>query len=354
MSKKTSSGIKLKKFYGSKYNEKPGDYPFTHGIYPEMYLNKKWTMRQYAGFSTAKESNKRYKYLLKQGVSGLSVAFDLPTQTGYDSDHSLAVGEIGKVGVPISTIEDMKKIVDKAIPEKAIDERDEYYEENNETNNLNEPSIFEDDSEIIDDETYDNILGQPSEDRSDKSTLVQSKISPQKFYTVQITSGKDLNAAESLVLEAKLKGIDSYIQKGYVDKSGLLWYRVRSGKYQSIDDAQSASIQINEIMNTNSWVDNFLSNELTKEELIPSISGSIESLPLFNVIDPWMKENIINYSSIKYIKWYDPYIRGTFHLQRVQFSILSNQQELIIDEREFKFWDGKLYSVFDNQGRQLQ
>ena len=253
-----------------------------------------------------------------------------------------------------ATIEDMKKIVDKAIPEKAIDERDEYYEENNETNNLNEPSIFEDDSEIIDDETYDNISGQPGEDRSDKSTLVQSKTSPQKFYTVQITSGKDLNAAESLVRIAKSKGIDSYIQKGYVDKSGLLWYRVRSGKYQSINDAQSASIQINEIMNTNSWVDNFLSNELTKEELIPSISGSIESLPLFNVIDPWMKENIINYSSIKYIKWYDPYIRGTFHLQRVQFSILSNQKELIIDEREFKFWDGKLYSVFDNQGRQLQ
>ena len=253
-----------------------------------------------------------------------------------------------------ATIEDMKKIVDKAIPEKAIDERDEYYEENNETNNLNEPSIFEDDSEIIDDETYDNISGQPGEDGFGKNTLVQSKTSPQKFYTVQITSGKDLDAAESLVSVAKSKGIDSYIQKGYVDKSGLLWYRVRSGKYQSIDDAQSASIQINEIMNTNSWVDNFLSNELTKEELIPSISGSIESLPLFNVIDPWMKENIINYSSIKYIKWYDPYIRGTFHLQRVQFSILSNQQELIIDEREFKFWDGKLYSVFDNQGRQLQ
>ena len=178
-----------------------------------------------------------------------------------------------------ATIEDMKKIVDKAIPEKAIDERDEYYEENNETNNLNEPSIFEDDSEIIDDETYDNISGQPGEDGFGKNTLVQSKTSPQKFYTVQITSGKDLDAAESLVRIAKSKGIDSYIQKGYVDKSGLLWYRVRSGKYQSIDDAQSASIQINEIMNTNSWVDNFLSNELTKEELIPSIRGSIESLP---------------------------------------------------------------------------
>ena len=67
-----------------------------------------------------------------------------------------------------------------------------------------------------------------------------------------------------------------------------------------------------------------------------------------------MKENIINYNSIKYIKWYDPYIRGTFHLQRVRFSIMNNQQELVIDEREFKFWDSKLYSVFDNRGIQLQ
>jgi len=67
-----------------------------------------------------------------------------------------------------------------------------------------------------------------------------------------------------------------------------------------------------------------------------------------------MKENIINYNSIKYIKWYDPYIRGNFHLQRVRFSIISNQKELLIDEREFKFWDGKLYSVFDIKGTQLQ
>ena len=103
--KKTISQIPLKKFYG---NNKPGEYPFTSGIYPEMYTKKLWTMRQYAGFSSAEKSNKRYQYLLKEGVTGLSIAFDLPTQTGYDSDHELATGEIGKVGVPICTIEDMR------------------------------------------------------------------------------------------------------------------------------------------------------------------------------------------------------------------------------------------------------
>ena len=80
-----------------------------------MYIDKKWTMRQYAGFSSAEESNKRYQFLLKEGVTGLSVAFDLPTQTGYDSDHSLAIGEVGKVGVPISTIDDMRILL-KDIP----------------------------------------------------------------------------------------------------------------------------------------------------------------------------------------------------------------------------------------------
>tara|TARA_B100002052_G_scaffold209754_1_gene191844 strand:+ start:4428 stop:5963 length:1536 start_codon:yes stop_codon:yes gene_type:complete len=103
--KKTISEIPLKKFYG---NNKPGEYPFTSGIYPEMYTKKLWTMRQYAGFSSAEKSNKRYQYLLKEGVTGLSIAFDLPTQTGYDSNHELATGEIGKVGVPICTIEDMR------------------------------------------------------------------------------------------------------------------------------------------------------------------------------------------------------------------------------------------------------
>jgi methylmalonyl-CoA mutase N-terminal domain/subunit len=93
-------------------NEKPGEAPFTRGIQPDMYRGKLWTMRQYAGFSTAEESNKRYHYLLSQGVSGLSVAFDLPTQIGYDSDHPLAEGEVGKVGVAIDSIEDMQLLFD--------------------------------------------------------------------------------------------------------------------------------------------------------------------------------------------------------------------------------------------------
>ena len=88
----------------------PGEFPFTRGIQPDMYRGKLWTMRQYAGFSTAEESNKRYHYLLSQGVNGLSVAFDLPTQIGYDSDHELAEGEVGKVGVAIDSIDDMQAL----------------------------------------------------------------------------------------------------------------------------------------------------------------------------------------------------------------------------------------------------
>ena len=88
----------------------PGTFPFTRGIQPDMYRGRLWTMRQYAGFSTAQESNKRYHYLLSQGVSGLSVAFDLPTQIGYDSDHALAEGEVGKVGVSINSLEDMEAL----------------------------------------------------------------------------------------------------------------------------------------------------------------------------------------------------------------------------------------------------
>jgi methylmalonyl-CoA mutase, N-terminal domain len=85
----------------------PGDFPFTRGIQPTMYRGRLWTMRQYAGFATAEESNQRYRYLLAHGVSGLSVAFDLPTQMGYDSDHPLAAGEVGRVGVAIDSIEDL-------------------------------------------------------------------------------------------------------------------------------------------------------------------------------------------------------------------------------------------------------
>ena len=90
--------------------EKPGQFPFTRGIYPEMYQQRLWTMRQYAGFTSAEESNARYKYLLKNGVNGLSVAFDLPTQIGYDSDHNMSLGEVGKVGVPISTLQNMETL----------------------------------------------------------------------------------------------------------------------------------------------------------------------------------------------------------------------------------------------------
>jgi methylmalonyl-CoA mutase N-terminal domain/subunit len=85
----------------------PGQYPFTRGVYPTMYRGRLWTMRQYAGYATAEESNRRYKYLLSQGQTGLSVAFDLPTQIGYDSDHPLVEGEVGKVGVAIDSLEDM-------------------------------------------------------------------------------------------------------------------------------------------------------------------------------------------------------------------------------------------------------
>jgi len=88
----------------------PGEYPFTRGIQPTMYRSRLWTVRQYAGFASAEESNRRYRYLLEQGQTGLSVAFDLPTQIGYDSDHPLAQGEVGRVGVPIDTVEDMEAL----------------------------------------------------------------------------------------------------------------------------------------------------------------------------------------------------------------------------------------------------
>lgn len=89
----------------------PGQYPFTRGIYPTMYRRQIWTMRQYAGYATAEETNQRFKYLLSQGQTGLSVAFDLPTQLGYDSDHPLAEGEVGKVGVAVSSLPDMEVLL---------------------------------------------------------------------------------------------------------------------------------------------------------------------------------------------------------------------------------------------------
>ncbi len=90
----------------------PGEYPYTRGVQPNMYRGRFWTMRQYAGFGTAQESNRRYKYLIEQGQTGLSVAFDLPTQIGYDADHDFAEGEVGKVGVSISSLQDMETLLD--------------------------------------------------------------------------------------------------------------------------------------------------------------------------------------------------------------------------------------------------
>lgn len=120
----TSSAIEVKRIYDendlkgfnpSRLLGKPGKYPFTRGIYPTMYRGKLWTMRQYAGFGTAQESNKRYRFLLSQGQTGLSIAFDLPTQLGLDSDHPQAQGEVGRVGVAIDSLEDMATLF-KGIP----------------------------------------------------------------------------------------------------------------------------------------------------------------------------------------------------------------------------------------------
>jgi methylmalonyl-CoA mutase N-terminal domain/subunit len=118
--RRTESGIEVKPVYRPEdlgedfdYPEKlgdPGDYPYTRGVYPSMYRGKPWTMRQYAGFGTARETNARFKYLISNGQTGLSVAFDLPTQMGRDSDHELAIGEVGKVGVAIDSLLDMRDL----------------------------------------------------------------------------------------------------------------------------------------------------------------------------------------------------------------------------------------------------
>lgn len=117
----TESGLEVEALYTHEdipswnYEEKlgfPGEYPYTRGVQPTMYRGRLWTMRQYAGFASPEESNRRYRYLLEQGQTGLSVAFDLPTQTGYDSDHPMAKGEVGKTGVPISTLADMEILFD--------------------------------------------------------------------------------------------------------------------------------------------------------------------------------------------------------------------------------------------------
>jgi len=117
---RTDSGIPVRPVYDEPVpmTEAPGAFPFTRGIQPDMYRSKLWTMRQYAGFATAEASNRRYRYLLGQGTTGLSVAFDLPTQIGYDSDHPLAEGEVGKAGVAIDSLRDMEILFDGITLEK--------------------------------------------------------------------------------------------------------------------------------------------------------------------------------------------------------------------------------------------
>src|SRR5205807_427893 len=116
---RNDSGLPLKPVYSVEDRRAeeplPGSFPFTRGIHKDMYRGRLWTMRQYAGFGTAAESNKRYRFLLQQGQTGLSVAFDLPTQIGYDSDDPMANGEVGKVGVAIDSLEDMETLL-KDIP----------------------------------------------------------------------------------------------------------------------------------------------------------------------------------------------------------------------------------------------
>src|SRR5438309_6851556 len=110
------SGLPLKGVYRSedvaREEPSPGELPFTRGIRPDMYRGRLWTMRQYSGFGTAAESNRRFRFLLEQGQTGLSVAFDLPTQIGYDSDHLMANGEVGKVGVAIDSLRDMEALLE--------------------------------------------------------------------------------------------------------------------------------------------------------------------------------------------------------------------------------------------------
>src|SRR5438552_2172557 len=117
---RSESGFPLKPYYDSAdlpgpEPPPPGEFPFTRGVYPDMYRGRHWTMRQYSGFATAAESNQRYRKLLEAGQTGLSVAFDLPTQMGYDSDDEVAEGEVGKVGVAIDSLADMELLF-KDIP----------------------------------------------------------------------------------------------------------------------------------------------------------------------------------------------------------------------------------------------
>src|SRR3954467_7260958 len=121
MSREAESGFPIQPVYdasslagweGAERRRPAGEFPYTRGVYPSMYTGRPWTIRQYAGFGTARESNQRYHQLVEAGTTGLSVAFDLPTQMGYDSDEAVAHGEVGKVGVAIDSIDDMRTLLD--------------------------------------------------------------------------------------------------------------------------------------------------------------------------------------------------------------------------------------------------
>ena len=279
--------------------------------------------------------------------------------TWFQVPYQDTVGWINMFFVTVdsnATVDDMIKLADRSKPDAGENADYDNYDEDYETDETFDYDEYYEDEEIANDTdvlttSQRNVVQGVGSSNAVNASIISST---GRLYTVQITSGKNLVAAEELVRNAKKTGIDAYIQQGYVDNSGTLWYRVRAGKYTSIDIARAAAGEINEKMNANSWVDNFRKDGAVEQELIPAINEPLESLPMYSVIEPWMKENISNSGSIKYIKWYDPYIRGNFHLQRVRYSILTNQDELLIDEREFKFWDGRLYSVFDNQGTQLQ
>lgn len=126
--RRTDSGIEIRPVYDWRDLEgfdpverlgEPGSFPYTRGVYREMYRARPWTLRQYAGFGTAEETNRRFKFLLEAGQTGLSCAFDLPTQMGYDSDHARADGEVGKVGVAIDSLDDMERLL-ADIPLEAV------------------------------------------------------------------------------------------------------------------------------------------------------------------------------------------------------------------------------------------
>jgi len=219
--------------------------------------------------------------------------------TWFQVPYKDTVGWINMFFVTVdsnATVDDMIKLADRSQPD-AVEDAD--YDEDYETDKTFDYDEYYEDEEITNDTdvltaSQRNVV----QGVGSSSANVPIVSSIDRLYTVQITSGKNLAAAEELVRNAKNAGIDAYIQQGYVDNSGTLWYRVRAGKYTSIDIARAAAGEINEKMNTNSWVDNFQEDEAVEQELIPALTEPLESLPMFGVVDPWMRENISNFGSI--------------------------------------------------------